>query len=93
MGVALDAFDAHGSWHDPGLTDPEHHAEVQPIRESAAGTLEGDHSQNMFAHLLFGGPTGLCEEDVADTAAKVNTWRTLPARSRCQMAELLLDML
>ena len=37
--VALDASNAQGSRHDPGLTDHEHQAEVQLIHESAASTF------------------------------------------------------
>ena len=40
-----------------------------------------------FAHLLFDGRS---EEEVADTAAKVNTWRNIPKRSRPKIADMII---
>ena len=42
-----------------------------------------------FAHLLL---TGRSEEEVADTAAKVNTWRNIPKRARPKIADMIVEI-
>ena len=100
------AFKAQDPRHGFGLNEPEHVAGAQPILDDGAGigldesiniapasqNNESTGTKNMFAHLLFGGTTGLREDDVADTAAKVNTWRIIPARARPKIADMLIEI-
>ena len=100
------AFEAQDPRHGFGLNEPEHVAGAQPILDDGAGiglddginiapasqNNESTGTKNMFAHLLFGGTTGLREDDVADTAAKVNTWRIIPARARPKIADMLIEI-
>ena len=60
------------------------------LHEAGAGVRSD--AETSFAQLLFGGGTGLTEEEVADSAAKVDTWRVLPARARPKLAHLIIDM-
>ena len=70
-------------------------AESAPVhgeRLHEAGAGVRSDAGTSFAQLLFGGDTGLTEEEVADSAAKVDTWRVLPARARPKLAHLIVDM-
>ena len=88
----LQALQQH---YDSGVGDDhmtgDHHPAVEHDAIDIGHGVESDDSS--FAHLLFGNGTDLSQEEVADSAAKVNTWRNLPARARPKLAELLIGMI
>ena len=55
----------------------------------AEGTATIPSDEPTFAHLLFDGRS---EEEVADTAAKINTWRNIPKRARPKIAEMIIEI-
>ena len=88
----LQALQQH---YDSGVGDDhvtgDHHPAVEHDAIDIGHGVESDDSS--FAHLLFGNGTDLSQEEVADSAAKVNTWRNLPARARPKLAELLIGII
>ena len=55
--------------------------------EPVAPTIPSD--EPTFAHLIFSSSS---EEEAADTAAKVNTWRNIPKRARPKVADMILEI-
>ena len=57
--------------------------------EAEPPTLTIPPDEPTFAHLLFDGRS---EEEAADTAAKVNTWRNIPKRARPKIADMIIEI-
>ena len=65
-------------WHDEPAD-----LEAEPV----APTIPSD--EPTFAHLIFSSSS---EEEAADTAAKVNTWRNIPKRARPKVADMIIEI-
>ena len=62
------------------------------ISRTDQGTTGVAPTHNGFAPLLFGGDTGLTEDEAEDIAAKVNTWRILPKRALPKIADFVIEI-
>ena len=84
------AADLGRSRSAPCASTPGAPARDGPSQGSSITNQAEEHAfENRFAHLLF---EGMSPDDLSDQAAKVNTWRNIPARCRPNIADIIIEI-